>query len=171
MVDDEEEGSEAEASDWEGEAQGEAASLPTSSSAGGASPSSATNAAAAAAAAAQQQHAEQAPGAPGGGGERRGPLSAAQRRELYPRQKVEARWVEERSASDPVVQRHYRFMDWCRVGEEGVTTLAPGGVPCVRLSLCGNSFMLHQIRWAGGGGVMLHQVRWGQGEGLPEVAG
>ncbi|GAB4820186.1 hypothetical protein N2152v2_007232 [Parachlorella kessleri] len=59
--------------------------------------------------------------------------------------KVDMRWTEERDPRDPVVRRHYRYMEWCRSGSEAVA-LVPGGVPCIQLSLSGNSFMLHQIR-------------------------
>ncbi|KAL4448956.1 hypothetical protein ABPG77_007673 [Micractinium sp. CCAP 211/92] len=59
--------------------------------------------------------------------------------------RVVLQWKTEKDASDLVVRRHFRFIEWCRADTE-VKSLVPGGEPCIHLSLQGGSFMLHQIR-------------------------
>jgi tRNA pseudouridine38-40 synthase len=54
-------------------------------------------------------------------------------------------WYTERNEKDPITRRHYRFIGDCEISKE-LVTLAPGGPPCIRLSVEGASFMLHQIR-------------------------
>ena len=54
-------------------------------------------------------------------------------------------WYNERQASDPVTRRHFRYIQECSTSD-GLITLVPGGVPCIRLTVHGSSFMLHQIR-------------------------
>lgn len=54
-------------------------------------------------------------------------------------------WYSERSASDPVTRRHFRYINECSTSD-GLISLVPGGPPCVRLTVRGASFMLHQIR-------------------------
>ncbi|EFN50538.1 hypothetical protein CHLNCDRAFT_138514 [Chlorella variabilis] len=58
---------------------------------------------------------------------------------------VQVAWKFERDDADPIVRRHFRFIEWCRAGTE-LEVLVPGGQPCIHLSLQGSSFMLHQIR-------------------------
>jgi tRNA pseudouridine38-40 synthase len=62
-----------------------------------------------------------------------------------PLRPVRIEWRAERNAADPVVRRHRRYMESCTVSED-LFRLVPGGRPCVRLSVTGTSFMLHQIR-------------------------
>lgn len=133
-MDEEEEGSEGDASmDWE------------SDSGAAPSPSSMSSSSRGLAEAAGSEGGISSPGSSSSCGRSSGGGSATDERRRS--DKVAMRWTEERDVRDPVVRRHYRFMEWCRVGSE-VVTLAPGGPPCLLLSLCGNSFMLHQIRWA-----------------------
>ena len=54
-------------------------------------------------------------------------------------------WKGEIDQADAVGRRHFRFMESCECS--GIMELVPGGEPCVRLSVRGASFMLHQIRW------------------------
>ncbi|PRW32888.1 tRNA pseudouridine synthase [Chlorella sorokiniana] len=65
--------------------------------------------------------------------------------EVLRRHQVQLQWKYERDNSDPVTRRHFRYIEWCRADIEP-KALVPGGEPCVRLSLQGGSFMLHQIR-------------------------
>lgn len=62
-----------------------------------------------------------------------------------PKGLIQPTWYSERKLEDPITRRHYRFIGDCEVSRE-LITLAPGGPPCIRLSVQGASFMLHQIR-------------------------
>uniref|UniRef100_A0A383VE63 Pseudouridine synthase I TruA alpha/beta domain-containing protein n=1 Tax=Tetradesmus obliquus TaxID=3088 RepID=A0A383VE63_TETOB len=69
--------------------------------------------------------------------------------ELYFRQQV--RFLAEPDPDDPVVKSHYRMMRSFTADDP--RPLVPGGVPCLRLEVCGDSFMLHQIRHMVGAAV------------------
>lgn len=62
-----------------------------------------------------------------------------------PKGLIQPTWYAERNEKDPITRRHYRFIEDCEVSRE-LITLSPGGPPCIRLSVQGASFMLHQIR-------------------------
>lgn len=49
--------------------------------------------------------------------------------------------------SDRIERAHFRHLRSIIV-DEAPRQLVPGGTPCIRIELCGNSFMLHQIRCA-----------------------
>lgn len=68
-------------------------------------------------------------------------------------------WRAERQESDPITRRHFRFVEECAMGDE-LICLSPGGDPCIRLSVRGASFMLHQIRHMVGAavGVALQKI-------------
>lgn len=51
----------------------------------------------------------------------------------------------EMEPADPIVRRHFRFVEECSV-EHRVHRLVKDGTPCVRVIIRGDSFMLHQIR-------------------------
>lgn len=69
--------------------------------------------------------------------------------ELYFKQQV--RFLAEPDPDDPVVKSHYRMMRSFTADDP--RPLVPGGVPCLRLEVCGDSFMLHQIRHMVGAAV------------------
>ena len=54
-------------------------------------------------------------------------------------------WYDQKNESDPVTRRHFRFIDEVSIGDN-IAPIAPGGPPCIRLTIKGGSFMLHQIR-------------------------
>jgi len=70
-------------------------------------------------------------------------------------------WKSEREDNDPIVRRHYRFLPYCSIEQiPGVTphasiasAISGGTTPCVRLTVTGASFMLHQIRHMVGASV------------------
>jgi tRNA pseudouridine38-40 synthase len=62
-----------------------------------------------------------------------------------PKGLIQPVWYAERNEQDPITRRHYRFIGECEISRQ-LITLAPGGPPCIRLSVEGASFMLHQIR-------------------------
>lgn len=64
-------------------------------------------------------------------------------------------WKAERDESDPIVRSHYRFVEECECSPEPMELVHQGGEPCVKLSVCGASFMLHQIRHMVGGAVLV----------------
>lgn len=47
--------------------------------------------------------------------------------------------------SDPIVRRHFRYVEQCDT-DLHLRTIVKDGIPCIRLSVRGDSFMLHQIR-------------------------
>lgn len=55
-------------------------------------------------------------------------------------------WKAVKDDKDPVTRRHYRYIEACRLTDQSITTLVPGGEPCIRMNIKGASFMLHQIR-------------------------
>jgi tRNA pseudouridine38-40 synthase len=64
-------------------------------------------------------------------------------------------WKAERDERDPIVRSHYRFVEDCHCSTEPLELVEQGGEPCVKLSVCGASFMLHQIRHMVGGAVLV----------------
>lgn len=70
-----------------------------------------------------------------------------------PRGKVNISWRPQRLESDPVTRRHFRFNETCEASDQLLRIVSHGGVPCVRLTVCGASFMLHQIRHMVGAAV------------------
>lgn len=73
------------------------------------------------------------------------PMEAPGELPTRPKGLIQTTWYSERNEKDPITRRHYRFIEDCEVSKE-LITLAPGGPPCIRLSVQGASFMLHQIR-------------------------
>ena len=63
-------------------------------------------------------------------------------------------WKGERDDSDPIVRSHYRFIEECGCSEP-MTLVDHGGVPCVKLTVSGASFMLHQIRHMVGAALLV----------------
>lgn len=64
-------------------------------------------------------------------------------------------WKDERDDNDPIVRSHYRYVEDCTSSNGLVELVEHGGVPCVKLAVCGGSFMLHQIRHMVAGAVMV----------------
>ena len=64
-------------------------------------------------------------------------------------------WKAERDEYDPIVRSHYRYVEECACKETPITLVDHGGEPCVKLSVFGASFMLHQIRHMVGGAVLV----------------
>jgi tRNA pseudouridine38-40 synthase len=64
-------------------------------------------------------------------------------------------WKAERDEYDPIVRSHYRYVEECSFMENPITLVDHGGEPCVKLSVFGASFMLHQIRHMVGGAVLV----------------
>ncbi len=64
-------------------------------------------------------------------------------------------WKDERDDDDPIVRSHYRFVEDCTCDHGLIKLVEHGGVPCVKLAVCGGSFMLHQIRHMVAGAVMV----------------
>ena len=63
-------------------------------------------------------------------------------------------WKEERDDNDPIVRSHYRYIEECDCAGP-MTLVDDGGVPCVKLTVSGASFMLHQIRHMVGAAVLV----------------
>ena len=57
------------------------------------------------------------------------------------------RWRQEMQPSDRIERSHFRHLRSIHV-DSAPRLLVTGGTPCIRIELCGNSFMLHQIRQA-----------------------
>jgi len=68
--------------------------------------------------------------------------------------KINFEWKGERDDSDPIVRSHYRFIEECGCSEP-MTLVDQGGVPCVKLTVSGASFMLHQIRHMVGAALLV----------------
>lgn len=71
--------------------------------------------------------------------------------ELQWRQQV--RFLSAPDPDDPVVKSHYRMIRHFTADDP--KPLVPGGVPCLRLEVCADSFMLHQIRHMVGAAVAI----------------
>ena len=63
-------------------------------------------------------------------------------------------WKEERDDNDPIVRSHYRYIEECSCSQP-MTLVEHGGVQCVKLTVSGASFMLHQIRHMVGAAVLV----------------
>lgn len=63
-------------------------------------------------------------------------------------------WKEERDENDPIVRSHYRYIEECNCSAP-MTLVDRDGVPCVKLTVSGASFMLHQIRHMVGAAVLV----------------
>lgn len=63
-----------------------------------------------------------------------------------PKGRVNISWRPQRLEADPITRRHFRFNETCEAGHEIEKIVSHGGVPCVKLTVRGASFMLHQIR-------------------------
>ena len=63
-------------------------------------------------------------------------------------------WKEERDENDPIVRSHYRYIEDCDCSAP-MTLVDHDGVPCVKLTVSGASFMLHQIRHMVGAALLV----------------
>jgi tRNA pseudouridine38-40 synthase len=63
-----------------------------------------------------------------------------------PKGKVNISWRPQRLEADPITRQHFRFNETCEASSEIEKIVSQGGVPCVKLTVRGASFMLHQIR-------------------------
>ena len=63
-------------------------------------------------------------------------------------------WKEERDENDPIVRSHYRYIEECDCSEP-IMLGNHDGVECVKLTVSGASFMLHQIRHMVGAAVLV----------------
>eukprot|EP00775_Hariotina_reticulata_P003564 gene3564-3832_t len=80
--------------------------------------------------------------------------------------KQQVKFLDVPDPDDPVVKSHYRMIRSFTADDP--TPLVEGGVPCLRLEVCGDSFMLHQIRHMVGCAVAI--VRGIMPKGLLDVS-
>lgn len=74
---------------------------------------------------------------------------------VHEKGRIHFEWKAERDESDPIVRSHYRYIEECRCSSQPIDLIDNDGEPCVKLSVCGASFMLHQIRHMVGGAVLV----------------
>lgn len=68
--------------------------------------------------------------------------------------KINIVWKDQKDDADPVTKRHFRLVEDC-ICSESPLLLTENGVECLKLSVTGQSFMLHQIRHMVGGAVLV----------------
>lgn len=68
--------------------------------------------------------------------------------------KIHIVWKDQKDDADPVTKRHFRLVEDC-ICSESPLLLTEDGIECLKLSITGQSFMLHQIRHMVGGAVLV----------------